>query len=73
MLEHILEPNPPPPDDVPAIDPDVRGAKTVKAQLEKHRLGYLHECHRKIDPLGFAMECFDPIDEHELHTMSVEN
>ena len=63
MLEHILgTPTPPPPDDVPAIDPDVRGAKTVKAQLEKHRSSATcNECHRKIDPLGFAMECFDPI------------
>ncbi len=63
MLEHILgTPTPPPPDDVPAIDPDIRGVTTVKAQLEKHRSSAVcNECHRKIDPLGFAMECFDPI------------
>ena len=63
VLERILgTPTPPPPDDVPAIDPDIRGAKTVKAQLEKHRSSAAcNECHRKIDPLGFAMECFDPI------------
>ncbi len=63
MLEHVLgTPTPPPPDDVPVIDPDVRGATTVKAQLEKHRSSAAcNECHRKIDPLGFAMECFDPI------------
>ena len=63
MLEHVLgTPTPPPPDDVPVIDPDVRGATTVKAQLEKHRSSAVcNECHRKIDPLGFAMECFDPI------------
>ena len=63
MLEHVLgTPTPPPPDDVPAIDPDIRGATTVKAQLEKHRSSAAcNECHRKIDPLGFAMECFDPI------------
>ena len=63
VLERILgTPTPPPPDDVPAIDPDIRGAKTVKAQLEKHRSSAAcNECHRKIDPLGFAMECFNPI------------
>ena len=63
MLEHVLgTPTPPPPDDVPAIDPDIRGAKTIKNQLEKHRSSAAcNECHRKIDPLGFAMECFDPI------------
>ena len=63
MLEHVLgTPTPPPPDDVPAIDPDIRGAKTIKNQLEKHRSSAAcNECHRKIDPLGYAMECFDPI------------
>ena len=36
--------------------------QTIKAQLEKHRSSATcNECHRKIDPLGFAMECFDPI------------
>ena len=63
ILERILgTPTPPPPDDVPAIDPDIRGAKTIKAQLEKHRSSAAcNDCHRKIDPLGYAMECFDPI------------
>lgn len=63
MLENILgSPTPPPPDDVPAIDPDVRGAKTIRDLLEKHRSSATcNQCHRKIDPLGFAMECFDPV------------
>ena len=63
MLENLLgTPPPPPPDDVPAIDPDVRGAKSVRDLLEKHRTeASCNECHRKIDPLGFALECFDPI------------
>ena len=63
MLENILgTPAPSPPDDVPAIDPDVRGAKSVRDLLQKHRASEACAgCHRKIDPLGFAMECFDPI------------
>ena len=63
MLENVLGMPPPvPPDDVPAIDPDVRGAKTVRDLLEKHRTSAAcNECHRKIDPLGFALECYDPI------------
>lgn len=63
MLENILgTPTPPPPDDVPAIDPDVRGATSIRDLLEKHRTSAAcNECHRKIDPLGFALEAFDPI------------
>ena len=53
---------PPPPDDVPEIEPDVRGALTVREELAKHRsIATCAECHRKIDPLGFALENFDPI------------
>jgi hypothetical protein len=53
---------PPPPPDVPDIEPDIRGAKTVREQLKKHRaLATCAECHRKIDPLGFALENFDAI------------
>ena len=63
ILENILgTPTPPPPDDVPAIEPDTRGATTIRDQLEKHRFSAAcNDCHRKIDPLGFVLECFDPI------------
>src|SRR5262249_37503320 len=38
VLERILgTPPPPPPADVPAIDPDTRGATTIREQLAKHR------------------------------------
>lgn len=63
LLENILgtPPSPPPPD-VEPLDPDVRGAKTIREQLQKHRtVASCNDCHRKIDPLGFAMENFDPI------------
>ncbi len=54
--EHI----PPPPDNVPAIEPDIRGAKTIREQLEKHRsLSDCAACHAKIDAPGFALENFD--------------
>ncbi|MFN3189992.1 MAG: DUF1592 domain-containing protein [Aureliella sp.] len=69
MLEKILgTPTPPPPDDVPAIDPDTRGATTIRQQLEKHRLSdTCNHCHRKIDPLGFSLECFDAIGQSRTH------
>lgn len=63
LLQNILgTPPPPPPDDVPAIDPDVRGAKSMRELLSKHReSASCMSCHQKIDPLGFALENFDPI------------
>jgi hypothetical protein len=63
MLENILgTPPPPPPDDVPALDPDVRGATTVRQLLTKHRESpACMSCHQSIDPPGFALESFDPI------------
>lgn len=53
---------PPPPDEVPAIDADVSGATTIREKLSRHsedRTCYV--CHRSIDPLGYALETFDPI------------
>lgn len=63
VLENILgSPPAPPPPDVEPLDPDIRGAKTIRDQLKKHRdVASCYECHRKIDPLGFALENFDPI------------
>lgn len=52
----------PPPPDVPTIEPDTRGATTIREQLVKHReSATCAECHRKIDPLGFALENFDAV------------
>jgi len=63
VLDRILgTPPSPPPDDVSAIDPDIRGATTIREQLAKHRsVESCAVCHRKIDPPGFALESFDVI------------
>lgn len=54
-------PIPPPPDNVPAIEPDIRGATTIREQLAKHRgQNSCASCHVKIDPPGFALENFSP-------------
>ncbi|HWB00574.1 MAG TPA: DUF1585 domain-containing protein, partial [Pirellulales bacterium] len=51
-----------PPPGVPALEPDVRGAKTVRQQLAAHRqVDTCASCHKRIDPAGFALENFDPI------------
>ncbi len=51
---------PPPPPSVPAIEPDTRGATTIREQLARHRAdASCNTCHKIIDPAGFALEAFD--------------
>jgi hypothetical protein len=61
LLERIVgKPVPPPPKAVPAIEPDIKGATTVREQLAKHReVKACAGCHAKLDPPGFALESFD--------------
>jgi mono/diheme cytochrome c family protein len=63
VLDRILgRPAPPPPPNVPAIEPDIRGAKTIREQLAKHRATEnCAGCHSRIDPPGFALENYDVI------------
>ena len=63
VLERLLgTPAPAPPPDVPAIEPDIRGASTIQEQLERHRsIAQCASCHRRIDPYGIALENFDVI------------
>jgi hypothetical protein len=56
------DPAPPPPPGIAGVDPDTRGATTIREQLAKHRIdSSCAACHAKIDPPGFALECFDPV------------
>lgn len=73
VLENILgQPAPPPPPGVAAIEPDIRGARTLREQLEKHRnVASCAMCHDKIDPPGFALENFDPIGGWREHYRTV--
>jgi hypothetical protein len=61
IMERILgQKPPPPPPSVPALEPDIRGAVTIRQQLDKHRsMETCSACHAKIDPAGFALENFD--------------
>jgi hypothetical protein len=63
ILERILgTPPSPPPENVTGLVPDIRGATTIREQLEKHRQDEsCAGCHREIDPPGFALESFDVI------------
>lgn len=63
VMDRILgRPAPPPPPNVPAVEPDIRGATTIREQLAKHRADpTCASCHARIDPAGFALENYDVI------------
>lgn len=63
ILDNLVgRPSPPPPAGIPAVEPDIRGATTIREQLERHRADRsCARCHRHIDPPGFALENFDVI------------
>ena len=55
----------PPPSDIGAIEPDIRGAVTIRETLAKHRnVQSCANCHQHIDPPGFALESFNPLGGH---------
>ncbi len=63
VMDRILgiEPAPPPPG-TPGVEPDIRGATTLRELLDKHRtMESCNGCHRVIDPPGFALENYDVI------------
>ena len=63
VLTHLLgtPPSPPPPN-VGSVEPDTRGATTIREILDKHRSDTVcATCHNSIDPPGFALESFDVI------------
>ncbi len=73
VMDRILgiEPQPPPPG-IPGIEPDIRGAKTMREILDKHRsMESCNGCHRVIDPPGFALESYDVIGGWRDHFRSM--
>ncbi len=63
VLENILgTPPPPPPKNVPALTPDTRGSKSPRELLAAHtKDAACAVCHQRIDPLGLALENYDPV------------
>ena len=59
------DPPPPPPADVPPLDEKPIGNEaklTIRQRLASHReRSDCRGCHEKIDPLGFALENFNPV------------
>ncbi len=67
VLSTFLNTPPPPPlPNVPSLEESAKGAatkpRTVREQLDVHRASpTCAGCHRVIDPVGFALENFDPV------------
>lgn len=74
VLERILgTPPPPPPPNAGSVEPDTRGATTIREQLDKHReIESCASCHLKIDPPGFALEAFDIMGGFRTHYRSID-
>lgn len=65
VLRRVLgTPVPPPPADAGSIPADdvLGDGQTVRQRLEAHRReAACRNCHERIDPLGFALESYDPL------------
>jgi len=61
VMERLIGlPPPPPPANVAAVEPDIRGAKTIRDLLALHtKSKSCASCHAKFDPVGLALENFD--------------
>ena len=73
LLDRILgtPPSKPPPG-IGSIEPDIRGATTIREQLANHRnVESCAHCHKNIDPPGFALESFDVIGGWRDHYRSI--
>jgi hypothetical protein len=60
MTRLVGKPPPKPPETVPAVEPDIRGAATIRDLLARHTSDQsCASCHKLFDPVGFALEAFD--------------
>ena len=68
LTTFLNTPPPPPLPNVPALEDAGKGTanapKTVREQLDLHRANAVcASCHRVIDPVGFALESFNPVGQ----------
>ena len=55
---------PPPPENVSGLEPDTRGAKTLKEMVRKHTENEsCATCHKSLDPIGFGLENYDAVGQ----------
>lgn len=69
----IGQPPPPPPPGIPAVEPDIRGAQTIRELIAKHTASKTCAgCHAKFDPVGLALENFDVFGAWRAHYRGLE-
>lgn len=74
MERLIGQPPPPPPASVPAVEPDIRGATTIRELLALHTKDKsCASCHARFDPVGFALENFDILGGWRTQYRGLEN
>ena len=62
ILKNLYNEKIDPPADILINEPDIRGTTTIREAIIKHQeLESCSRCHSKIDPLGFALEYYDPV------------
>ncbi len=74
VMERLIgQPPPPPPTSVPAVEPDIRGAKTIRDLLALHtKSKSCAACHARFDPVGLALENFDILGGCRTHYRGLE-
>ena len=73
ILKNLYNERIEPPADVLINEPDIRGTTTVREAILKHQqLESCSRCHSKIDPLGFALEYYDPVGRKRSEYRHVE-
>ncbi len=69
----IGQPPSPPPPGVPAVEPDIRGAKSMRDLLALHtKSASCASCHAKFDPVGLALENFDVMGRWRVNYRGLE-
>lgn len=73
-MDRLLgQPPPPPPPGVPAVEPDIRGAKSIRDILALHtKSPTCASCHATFDPVGLALENFDVMGAWRTHYRGLE-
>ena len=62
ILKNLYNEKIEPPAEVLIKEPDIRGTTSIREAILKHQeLESCARCHSKIDPLGFALEFYDPV------------
>ncbi|MCG6155869.1 DUF1592 domain-containing protein [Rubinisphaera margarita] len=73
ILKNLYNERIEPPADVLINEPDIRGTTTVREAILKHQqLESCSRCHSRIDPLGFALEHYDPVGRKRSEYRHVE-